>query len=78
MESRQPDDPAPEQRTYWNRIGFVVRHFARRPLLLAGLLAWTGCTVILEKLIPQPLSAVVYPVAFLLGMFLFYPSEIDK
>ena len=78
MESRQPDDPAPEQKTIWSRLSFVVRHFARRPLLLAGLLAWTACPVILEKLIPQPLSAVVYPVFFLLGVLLFYPSEIDR
>jgi hypothetical protein len=78
MESRQPDDPAPKQRTIWNRFGFVVRHFARRPLLLAGLLAWVGSAVILEELLPQPLSAIVWAVSFLLGMILFYPSEIDR
>jgi len=78
MESRQPDDPAPEQKTIWSRLSFVVRHFARRPLLLAGLLALTGSSVFLEDLIPRPLSAAVFPVSFLLGMILFYPSEIDR
>jgi hypothetical protein len=78
MESRQPDDPAPRQRTFWNRFGFVVRHFARRPLLLAGMVAWTGCSVFLEDLIPRPLSAAVFPVFFFLGVLFFYPSEIDR
>jgi hypothetical protein len=59
-------------------MGFLVRHFARRPLLLAGLLAWTGCAAILEGLVPGPLSAVVWAVFYLLGMLFFYPSEIDE
>jgi hypothetical protein len=47
-------------------------------LLLAGLLAWTGGAAILEELLPQSLSAVVWAVFFLLGMLLFYPGGIDR
>ncbi|WP_329249365.1 sugar porter family MFS transporter [Streptomyces sp. NBC_01478] len=72
------EEPAPKYRTFRSRIGFLVRHFARRPLLLAGLLAWTGCAVFLGKLLPEPLAAVAWAVFYLLGMLLFYPGEIDE
>jgi hypothetical protein len=47
-------------------------------LLLAGLLAWTGCAVFLGRLPPEPLSAVAWAVFYLLGMLLFHPGEIDE
>lgn len=78
MDSRQPDDPAPKQRTVWNRFGFLARHYARRPWLLVGLLAWTGCAAILTGLLPPLLSAITWAVFFLLGMLFFYPDEIDR
>ncbi|MEV0909383.1 hypothetical protein [Streptomyces hokutonensis] len=78
MESRQPGDPAPEQRTVRSRFAFLARHYARRPWLLVGLLAWTGCATILMGLLPPLLSAIVWAVFFLLGMLFFYPDEIDR
>jgi hypothetical protein len=61
----------PAGETFWSRAGSLLRTLTRRPIVLVGWIALAALTVVAQHVIPQPFSALVYPIYLGLAVWLF-------
>jgi hypothetical protein len=59
------------EESFWTRAVAVVRTLMRRPWMLLSWVILAGLVVCAQKVVPQPWSAGVYPVALFVALWIF-------